>query len=199
MKNGHEQENDGVPLGYDRVTDILSPYKSFEGVDRTVLASACERGKQVHNFCELYALNLLIESPSDIVKPYFESFVKWFDTWVDDVIEVEQRINDPELKISGKFDLLCKLKHSDKLVIVDYKTPLLFDRTWSLQMTAYKMLLERNTKYQADRCVCLKLDSDGRDPVTEEYKDFSQLSYLLLNQIQIYRFFNRKVNAKRLD
>lgn len=190
----HEQEE--IPKGYDRVTDVLSPYKSFDGVDRTVLANAAARGALVHTFCELYALNLLIETPPDHVKPYFESFKLWFDTWVDKVVVAELRINDPEFRISGKFDMICKLKYSDNLVLVDYKTPLTYDKTWEMQLAAYRLLVHRNTNMRVDRTLCLKLDSEGKEATHREYRDFEMNEKLFVNQLEIFRFFNRKLNLK---
>lgn len=190
-------DNEEIPLGYDRVTEILSPYKRFDGVDPKVLSNACERGSIVHNFCELYARNLLIETPREDVKLYFESFRKWFDLYVDEVVECEMRINDPDLKISGKFDLLCKMKFDDGLVIVDYKTPLNFDKTWELQMAAYDYLIRQNTKYTPNRCLCLKLDDDGNMPIAREYKHLYELTGLFLKQVDVYRFFNKKIDCTK--
>jgi hypothetical protein len=45
--------SDDIPPGYARVTEILQPYTSFDGIDPAVLAKAADRGTRVHKYCEL--------------------------------------------------------------------------------------------------------------------------------------------------
>lgn len=180
---------DEIPKGYTRVTEVLLPYKNFDNVLDHVLKGACDRGSLVHDFCELYALNMCIQSPPEEVKPYFESFTKWFDEYVSDVLLTEERISDPELFLTGQFDLLCKIKGSDEVVLVDYKTPEIHEISWRLQMAAYSYLLRERRGIKVDRRISLRLDKEGKPPHIVEYMDHLNDERLYLNQIEIYRCF----------
>ena len=63
INQDNNNENEEIPEGYNRVTEILAPYKTFAGVDDDVLEFAARRGTLVHYFCEMHALNMLIEKP----------------------------------------------------------------------------------------------------------------------------------------
>lgn len=184
------RNNDEIPKGYTRVTEILSVYKNFDQVPAHILYQACERGTKVHDLCELYALHMLIEKPCEEVKGYFYSFKNWFDTYVTDIVMVEERLFDRDLFLTGKFDLLCKTKGSDKLVLVDYKTCALSDRSWCLQMAAYSALLYKMHDIEVDRRITLRLRKDGSSPILDEYFNHQNDKKLFFNQLEIYRYFN---------
>jgi hypothetical protein len=181
--------DDEIPKGYTRVTEVLAPYKNFDNVLPEVLAHASDRGDKVHDFCDLYALNMLIEKPSEEVKPYFESFKNWFDEYVDEVIYTEKRLSHPDLFLTGQFDLLCRLKGSPALVLVDHKTPKLHEISWRMQMAAYRFLIRELLGLEVDRRISLRLDSEGKEPKIVEYMDHAHDERLYLNQVEIYRCF----------
>ena len=185
-----KKQEDLIPEGYNRVTEILTPYKNFTGVAPSVLANATSRGSITHDFCELYALDMLIEIPPPHVNPFVESFKQWFDEYVDQVIMTETRINHPKYRISGQFDLLLKFKGSDALVLADYKTPETADKTWVLQTAAYMILLEDILGIKVDRRICVMLDREGKYPKVIEYTNHERDKRLYINQIEMFRFFN---------
>lgn len=190
MKNfssAHASDQDHK--GYTRVTEVLSPYKTFDNILPDVLQNASERGDKVHLACELYSLNMLIENPCEEVKPFFESFKKWFDEYVTQVILTEHRLYDDGLFLTGQFDLLCRIKGSNENVLVDYKTPAIHEISWRLQMAAYKLLLNR-AGICVDRRISLRLSREGKAPVIVEYLDHEHDERLYLNQLEIYRCFN---------
>jgi hypothetical protein len=190
MKKTLETSDDIIPEGFNRVTEVLSPYKDFSQIRPEILTHASERGDLVHRFCELYALDLLIEIPSDEVNKYLNSFKLWFDEFVSEVICTEERLNHVQLRLSGRYDLLVKMKGSDQVVLVDYKTPSQSDRTWNLQTACYMFLLRELRDLSVDRRICLMLDSEGNYPRVIEYTKHKEEERLYLNQLELFRFFN---------
>lgn len=194
MKNNNN-ENDIIPAGYTRVTEIFSPYKDFDNVSPEVLEFASARGTKTHAFCDLYALNLLIEKPPEEVKPYFDSYKYWHDNFVEETILTETRLNHPELFISGQPDWLGRLKGSDAIVLVDWKTPKAHELAWRMQMAAYKFLLRTVLGIEVDRRLSLRLSHEGKPPAVVEYLDHDHDERLFLNQVEIYRLFYPKIKV----
>lgn len=175
---------------YVRVTQVLGPYSDFSKIPTDILEAASERGTLVHDLCELYALDSLIEPIDEKIKGYFESFKKWFDKYVYEVISVEERLYDDEYLFTGKYDLLCRLKDDiTKIVLVDYKTPANSFKTWQLQSAAYMLLLE-SKNISLDRRLCLQLRKDGSDSNVIEYTNHKQDKDLFIKSLELYRFFN---------
>lgn len=188
-QNGPDYSEE-IPKGYTRVTEVLTPYKNFDNILPDVLHQAAERGSQVHDVCELYALNMLIEKPSEEVKPYFESFKYWYDKYVTQCVMTEERLSDPELFLTGQFDLLCTIEGSEDLVLVDYKTPAVHEISWRLQMAAYSFLLKKLRGIHVKRRISLRLSDEGKPPFIVEYTKHEHDERLYFNQLEIYRCFN---------
>ncbi len=189
MKN-ENYYSDEIPKGYTRVTEVLTPYKNFDNVLPEVLAHASDRGDKAHDFCDLYALNMLIEKPSEEVKPFFESFKFWYDNFVSETVMTEKRLSHPGLFLTGQFDWLGRLKGSDDLVLVDYKTPRVHEISWRLQMAAYRYLIRELLGIDVKRRISLRLSHEGKPPAVVEYLDHAHDERLYLNQVEIYRCFH---------
>jgi len=192
-----KNEPDLIPDGYLRVTTVLSPFVSFDHIRPDVLANAADRGTRVHKFCEAYtkarmlhAHNFVIDTADDDCKPYLSSFVAWYESVVDCVIYNELRLNCPKIKVSGQFDLLCRLKGDDSLVIIDFKTPQQSAISWQLQTAAYRYLLRSVKGEEATRRISLILDKEGGMPKVCEYTDHDKDEKLFLNALELYRFFH---------
>lgn len=186
------KKQDDIPEGYARVTDVLKPYSGLDGIDDRVLARAADRGTRVHDFCELYIRNLLIEEVDQDCKTYFEAFKEWYDLCVDEVIMIEERINSAAYKLSGKFDILCILKGDDFPTIVDIKTPQNSSSTWPLQTAAYRILLREERDIVANRRGCLMLPNDYPTKRTAKFLEYNQHERdeeLYLQALQLYRYF----------
>ena len=169
INQDNNNENEEIPEGYNRVTEILAPYKTFAGVDDDVLEFAARRGTLVHYFCEMHALNMLIEKPPKDVKGYIESYKKWFDEYVEDVLFTEVRMNHSFYRISGQPDQVVVIKGSKSLILLDIKTPATKCRTWNLQTAAYRLMLREILGIQCDRRICLRLDKEGNFPKVDEF------------------------------
>lgn len=184
-----KQLGDYIPPGYTRVTEILDAYTDFNGVPPAVLAHAAERGERIHRYCELYSLSMLIEEPDEECKPYVDSFIRWFDYSVACVIHSELRISSKKYKLSGKFDLLVKMKGDTELTIVDIKSPQTKSSTWQLQTAAYRFLLREELKINAHRRICLIVDNEGGNIRVVEYSNHDLDERLYLNAFELHRFF----------
>ncbi len=178
---------------YIRVTQVLAPFSDFSNIPAETLRAASERGTLVHELCELYALDSLIEPIPENCKGFFESFKNWFDDNVHTVINTEERLYSEEqsfeellenglhfsedhyfknMNLTGQYDLLCTLKHApEKIVLVDYKTPAIASKTWPLQSAAYAMLLRETRGISVDRRIALMLKKDGSNAFALEFTD----------------------------
>lgn len=181
---------DEIPPNYVRVTTLLAPYSGLEGINPQVLATAADRGTRVHNYCELYAQSLLIEVDDADCKGYFLSFKNWFDTVVSEVISIEERLFYEEYRVTGKYDLIVKMRGSDDQILVDIKTPASSSKTWAIQTAAYVFMKNQNTKNPLSRRGCLKLEKSGKPATFFEHTENERDEKLFLSLAQIYRYFN---------
>lgn len=175
---------------YVRVTEVLSSWNDFSKIPPQILEDAKIRGTLVHDLCELYALDSLIEPIPEICKGYFESFRRWFDENVAETLQTEERLYHPSLYFTGKFDWIGTLKGDDRKVLADWKTPALTYPSWQIQSGAYYILLDEVKNIQIDRRITVKLKRDGSKADVIEYTNHARDSILFLNQLELYRFFN---------
>lgn len=182
-------DSDDIPPGYARVTEVLEPYTSFDGIDAAVLKKAADRGTRVHKYCELYVQNLLIEKVDDECKPYVDSFIQWFDSMVKEVWVSEMRLSCSKYLISGKLDLIVTLKGDTTETLVDLKTPQQASQSWQLQTAAYRYLMRVSQGIDITRRVCLILDKEGKLPKLVEYTDHERDERLFLSAAELFHFF----------
>jgi len=185
MKNENCSKSD-----YTRVTTILSRYCDFTGIDPDVLANAARRGTAVHQFCELYVKNLLIEQVPHECEPYFQSFKSWFDNTSFELISVENRMYCDKLRITGQVDLIMKEAGSHTPIIIDIKTPQAEGSTWALQTAAYLYLTKQSLKAPKYRRACLMLNRRGGDAKFLEYTQHDRAERLFLNAVELYKYLN---------
>jgi hypothetical protein len=185
-------EDDMIPEGYVRVTDVLKPFVNLSHIDPAVLQNAADRGTRVHKYCELYAQNMLIEDPTDECKGYVKSFKEWFDKNVGEVISLEKRLNHPILKISGKYDLLVSLKERNEICLIDIKTPQSPSDSWALQTAAYQILMEEVNETFIDFRLCLILDKKGGKAREILYERYEQDASLYRSALALYNYFNKR-------
>lgn len=184
-----DKEEDLIPLGYLRVTDILSRYSKLDYVDAHILEEACERGSQVHSLCEEYSKNLVMPFVEENLKGYFESFKNWFDKYVEKVVLTELRINDYFYKVSGKFDFVLKFKDEKFLSLVDLKTSSSISKTWPLQTAAYSDMITRNLGIEISKRGCLMLSKDGKPARFVEYSNQIRDIKLFESCLLTHRYF----------
>lgn len=182
--------NELILPGYTRITDVLKPFARYQGIDQQTLDRAADRGTRVHAFCDAFAHNPFLTDVDPDCKPYFEAFCRWFESMVDKVIFTERRIYDLELKITGKPDLVCILKGDTLPTLVDYKTCVSIQPTFSAQTAAYRKLAKEYGGVDCHRRICLMLPSKPGNAKVVEYSNHFIDEMIFMNCLKLHRHFN---------
>lgn len=169
------------------VTMILSPYADFSMVPPDVLANAAARGSLVHQACAAIAQDIWISELSEDCRGYVDSFSYWLDATAPEILATEIELVDPVHSYHGHPDLICKI--GEDVVVIDYKTPVSVSPSWRLQLAAY-LRLALVSGYRANRTAVLRLSSDGKRPIFDEFtattaRDFA----VFLNALSVWRYF----------
>jgi hypothetical protein len=177
--------------GYFRVTEVLSRYSGLDKVDPEVLQKAAYRGTQVHDYIEHYVKGLSWLPPSDLVTPYFNSFLQWYTQAVESVMTVEHRFYDDEWKVTGACDLICKIRGDleDCWTIIDYKTPQTLSKTFTLQTAAYYKMGRDEFGSNIKRRACVQLFKDGSPAYFKEYNQHDRDIKLFEQALSLHNFF----------
>jgi hypothetical protein len=171
------------------VTEALQPWADFSKVPPAVLQAAADRGTAVHQACAAYAAALPVFGLPPEVEPYFNSFRRWFDHVVDEVLLCEERLTDEDFGYHGEPDTVVKSKHQE-IILVDLKTPVTKTKTWRVQLAAYKNLVEKYKGVKVDRVGSLRLSPEGKTPKMDYYEYQAQDFNIFLSSLNCYRFFN---------
>lgn len=159
MKDKNAREN------YTRVTNVLYPFSGLEKIDADVVAHAAERGTKVHKICEGIILGLGELGVDNETSGYVESFKKWWALG-HEVVMMEQRFWDDDLKITGQVDLI--LRTPEGLAIVDLKTSSRPSKTWQAQGSAYAYLAKK-AGHDIQKIYFLHLNKHGNEAKVYEY------------------------------
>lgn len=175
-----------------RVTEILKPFSGIEYVKPDVLKNAAARGTQVHSYCAAIAKDAwLPESMIDEeLKGYVQSFRLWKDAQVKKILLVEKRFQDEHNGFTGQLDFVI-LGADDELYLVDLKTSARPQKTYPVQMAAYKHLLELN-KVRIKAALLVYLDKAGELPDVARYDELDDETQVFFSALDCYNFFNRK-------
>lgn len=171
--------------GYIRVTSILYPFSGLQNIDPTVLAFACERGTKVHLICEAIAKGIGEMGVDEQTWGYVESFKNWWGAG-QNVVSIEERFFDEDLKITGKVDLI--IDTPDGKAVVDLKTSAKPSKTWPLQGNAYAYLAKRGG-HEIKKIFFLHLNKHGKAPKVYEY-EIDESFFLSL--VRVYKHFFHK-------
>jgi len=172
------------------VTEVLKPWSDFSHIPAAVLEAASVRGTAVHDVCATIARGLPALNIPDEIQGRVDSWKRWFDLIVDEVLLVEERLVDTSFGYHGEPDLIIKAKHGE-IILVDNKTPVQLVKTWQLQCAGYWSLASKNGIEPA-RTGSLRLHPEG-GIAKMEYYDLSLTDFnLFLQALNLYRFFNRK-------
>lgn len=174
---------------YTRVTTPLNRYSGLENIPINILSYAADRGTRVHQYCEMYANQMLFGEIDPDCFEYVQAFVTWFDENVLDVISTETRYFHEDLKIQGQIDMIAKVKGMDGLTVIDIKTSSKYCKTWPLQTAAYQSLCWANKLETKDKLI-IQLCKDGSSKsfpflLQDHCKDMS----LYVGILEAYRYF----------
>lgn len=172
------------------VTEILKPWSDFSMIPPAVLEAASVRGTAVHDACATIARGLPVLSMSQEIEGYVESYSRWFELMVDEVLLVEERLIDVAFGYNGEPDLIVRSNHQE-IILVDNKTPVQLLKTWQLQCAGYYNLAVKQG-ITPDKCGSLRLHPDGKIAKMEYYGNSLNDFNLFLQALNLHRFFNRK-------
>ena len=173
------------------VTEALSPFSPFNNPDRYipdgVLERAAQRGSRVHRACAAFSMELPVMCLKTEDIGYFESFKKWFEPYVMEVLLVEKRLESP-LGFYGHPDLVCMLIN-EQIYVVDYKTPAVESPVWKSQIAAYSALAEEELGIKVDNGMALVLDASGKSAKGIVYQRRAEDYVAFLSALNAYRYF----------
>jgi len=182
---------DGIPS----VTEVLGVFTDFSMINPSVLAHACERGTKVHTAIAAHLQGLWIPSLDDEVQPYFDSFRKWADIMLDEVILVENEGICDCYGYMGHYDSALILKGDDPyaLSVLDWKTPVTAQRAWSCQNSAYCHLVEKHADlsgYHIHRTGSVMLSPEGKTAkIHDNTHERATCFNIFLSALTAYKFF----------
>lgn len=173
------------------VTTVLSPFADFSRVRPEVLEHAAQRGTKVHALCEAYAQGLWIPRIDEECAGYFDSFKRWFDATVVEVLAQEVELVDEQKGYMGHPDMICRIKGDNDAVMIDLKTPAAQSPAWRLQLAAY-WRLGTLAGYPITRSGSLRLKKDGSRAIFNEYTgSHAHDLNVFLNCLAAWKYFNQ--------
>lgn len=180
-----------IKPGYTRVSEILRIFNDFSGIDPYILENAKHRGNRVHEAIDEYIKTAMIVTElEDQDKPYFESFMSWYESSPGiekEIVHNEVRLYDDKRMITGKMDGI--LKRAGKLILIDWKTSASAnDLSWPLQAALYVQLIRKNKLCDiSDTVIFLQLDRYGgpaRETVYEICKPIHKMANWAVNKFR---------------
>jgi hypothetical protein len=169
------------------VTTVLGVYGDFSQIRPDILDAAIKRGNVVHAAGAAYAGGLWVPALPEDYQGYFESFKKWFDGHVQEVIFIEERFFDETYFYNGKPDLGVVLKDGRR-VIPDLKTPASEMPTWKSQIAAYCELAAKKYPPRFEG-MSLRLQKSGRMARATVYEHSQNDFGVFLAALTAYRYF----------
>ena len=173
--------------GLPSVTDIIRPYINSDWFTE----ESSKRGSAVHASCAAYLLKLYAPPLQDEYRGYFESFKRWADAVIEDVILVEKRLIDEKLAFCGKPDMVVKLKGDKGFSLPDIKTGQATLRAWQIQSAAYRHLARVNG-IETSRGFPIRLKEDGSGilPIIDYSKNIQKDFNVFQGLLNSYKFFH---------
>ena len=177
------------PDEYPSVTTILKPY-----IDTQWFKEEHQiRGTIVHAASLSYLQGLWHPPLKPEYQGYFDSWKRWADNMIVKVVMVETRLYDHDWKLKGKPDLAAILKGDTMASLTDLKTSQAEQKSWKLQIAAYRHLLRKDKGISTHRGMALRLRADGKIGLINEYdRNYKKDLNLFLGALNLYRYFYRK-------
>jgi hypothetical protein len=183
---------------YPRVSEILEPYSSMSlaNVPKVSLENAAMRGTILHTYCTAYARGDFIPPLNEDYKPYYNSFVQWYDEKVEELIFSETRLYHDDLQYCGQPDLIVRLFDSSSTVLIDIKSSYKIYQTHPVQLAAYMDLSNINGLH-CDKGIILKLNKEGKIAREYDYEDCNKYYKIFLQAVSLYDYFLRPKTSKK--
>lgn len=175
-----------------RVTEILRNFTSYQYVPKNILANAAARGSSVHAICAGIAKGVWI--PDGMIEAehlgYVKSFHLWNEEFAKEFLIIEKRFYDTGKDFSGQIDFLITTK-DEECWLVDIKTSSAPQKSYPVQMAAYKHLLQTNG-ITIKGAMIVYLDRDGNTPKVHALEDLSEETRIFMCALDCWHFFNRR-------
>jgi hypothetical protein len=174
------------------VTECIAPWVDWSKIPPGVLQAAADRGTAVHAACANIAQGIPVIGISVECAGYVDSFRGWFDTIVEEVLLIEERLFDEANGYCGQIDLLVGTKQGE-IWLIDVKTPLALSKSWRVQLAAYHHLCDlwaEKNNVCLDRYGSLRLRPDGGIPAVDWYEGSAAPDFnIFLSALNCFRFF----------
>lgn len=179
-----------------RVTEILQPFSGYDSVDPGILMRAAARGTRVHAICAGEAKGAWV--PDSMIEAellgYVQSYRKWKEAQVKSFLLIEKRFQDEVAGFTGQLDFL--VEGSDgRTYLVDLKTSSRPQKTYPLQMAAYKYLLEQHG-IEVFGTILVYLDKEGEFPDINIHYDLAEEKRIFFSALECYKYFHKKKERK---
>jgi hypothetical protein len=172
--------------GLPSVSEILSPYINTAWFTK----EHTDRGEAVHAAIAAYLQGLWVKPLKPNWQPYFDSFKRWADATVEEVVLVEDRLVDHGLGFCGQPDSILKLKGDDCYALADWKTSQGFQDWWVLQGCAYRHLAKKDKGIETKKQMSVILKKDGSGCLVKPYDNFRYYFNIFIGLLNAHRFFN---------
>lgn len=172
---------------YIRISEILGIFQAYSLVEPAKLKKAQDTGTAIHAAIESFYKDEFI--PLDHKRtPYFESFLKWADSFHPRPIAQETRLYDDSLMLTGQFDLLADI--DTEKFLIDFKTgSWAHPEIWNLQMHWYRHLMEVNELWKPEHFMIVQLKKDGSDPSIFHFTYSHDTLKTCFYALECYRYF----------
>lgn len=167
----------------------VDEWKARVGEDQAnkIMRQACNRGTQLHKFCEDYLQNKPVNLKMPMDFALFGSIRKHLNL-IDDVHLQETPLYSAILGIAGTVD--CIAKYDGVLSVIDFKTAAeVKDKSWIdsyfIQTTAYCHMAKESAGLDIDQIVIIMATESGIGHVYIETKD--KWLEPLSKKIQVFR------------
>ncbi len=187
-EDGHVYTMNGFALP--SVTEIMKPLEEeyYGGINAAVLNAAADRGTEVHEAMENYAL-YGIEEISEDRAGYFEGLKGWFDEAKPEPMACEYAMCHRFLGYAGKADMVCLL--DGKVTLVDYKTTSKIVRGLTrVQLEAYAQAL-KSQGIAIERKMIVQVTKEGKVTV-DEYEANDKEAWQVFSALLNVRNFAKK-------
>lgn len=176
---------------YPRVTEVLNYFTNYDKVPKQILEGAAARGSSVHALCEGIAKGNWI--PDGMIGEnligYVNSFKRWAASQVKEFTIIEKRYADEVIKYTGQIDFVI-LSHKDELFLVDIKTSASPQKTYPIQMAAYRNLL-RNQGIEVKGVMLVYLSKTGEFPEIDYIEDTQEQFHVFMSALDCWHYFNK--------
>lgn len=140
-----------IPENFPRVSDIIGIVKDEglekfrEGVGeerfREVLDAKAGLGRTNHDHLSRFlATGDCPDNDENGALDMMKAFGTWMENAVEEVVGYEQRLNNFNLKYTGQYDLVVRLKGDTGLTLIDYKFRAVISKACHLQLGGYALM-----------------------------------------------------------